>query len=340
MESRENVEGSVTGTSSTMLALKAIVAERRAAGATQEKKQPRKKDNLWTRPNKGVAARQAKDDAAWAKLNARTAESVEERLKKKAEIYNKLQRGRTGGMTSAQLDNLLVDFDSQNTVGYESDEESTVPSDVDAQPSTYDPLVEITDEFGRSRQVRRSEVPREYLARAGQETLPGDDDPTVIRGHHISNFPVYEPTAERVAKIMEDTAEDPLNKHYDATNENRAKGAAFYQFSGDAETRQRQMDELLGRRDETIKTREARGARDEVQEGSENELQVVSKAISKRKRGLEERRALLNAKRQKKSEPEVSTSSASPAPKPKVQEGSLDAMDFLAKMSRELGGAG
>jgi hypothetical protein len=51
----------------------------------------------------------AKDDAAWAKLNARTAESVEEKLKRKAEIYEKLQKGKTGGLTSAQLDNLLVD---------------------------------------------------------------------------------------------------------------------------------------------------------------------------------------------------------------------------------------
>lgn len=51
----------------------------------------------------------AKDDAAWAKLNARTAESMEEKLKRKAEIYEKLQKGKTGGLTSAQLDNLLVD---------------------------------------------------------------------------------------------------------------------------------------------------------------------------------------------------------------------------------------
>ena len=51
----------------------------------------------------------AKDDAAWARLNARTSESVEEKLKRKAEIYDKLQKGKTGGLTSGQLDNLLVD---------------------------------------------------------------------------------------------------------------------------------------------------------------------------------------------------------------------------------------
>jgi hypothetical protein len=51
----------------------------------------------------------AKDDAAWAKLNNRTAESVEAQLKRKAEIYEKLQKGKTGGLSSAQLDNLLID---------------------------------------------------------------------------------------------------------------------------------------------------------------------------------------------------------------------------------------
>jgi hypothetical protein len=61
------------------------------------------------RPNKGVAQRVAKDDAAWAKLNNRTAESVETQLKRKAEIYEKLQKGKTGGLSSAQLDNLLID---------------------------------------------------------------------------------------------------------------------------------------------------------------------------------------------------------------------------------------
>jgi len=50
----------------------------------------------------------ANDDAAWAKLNNRTAESVETQLKRKAEIYEKLQKGKTGGLSSAQLDNLLI----------------------------------------------------------------------------------------------------------------------------------------------------------------------------------------------------------------------------------------
>lgn len=204
--------------------------------------------------------------------------------------------------------------------------------------------MEITDEFGRTRQVRRSEVPRDYLARKDKPEFDDDESvsmvmkrglrlnlhsPKVLRGPRISHFPVYQPSAERVAKIMEDAMEDPLTKHYDATNENRAKGAGFYQFSADEETRQRQMEELLRMRAETTEVRAERGTADQVQTQDpgvpEAEETVLSKATAKRKRDLEERRAQVLAKRRKKDVPNGEES------------GALDAMDFLAKMSRELG---
>jgi len=158
--------------------------------------------------------------------------------------------------------------------------------------------------------------------------------PEVLRGRNISNFPVYEPSAERVAKIMKDAIEDPLETHYDATNENRAKGAAFYQFSADEETRRRQMDELLNLRDETVQKRETAGVEEGPQEEKESEEKVLSKASTKRKRDLEERRALLDAKRRKT----TAAVGSSQTDDQKEEQVSLDAMDFLAKMSRELGG--
>ena len=158
--------------------------------------------------------------------------------------------------------------------------------------------------------------------------------PDVLRGHNLTNFPVYEPSAARVAKIMEDAVEDPLSKHYDGTNENRAKGAAFYQFSEDEETRRRQMDGLLNLRDETEKSRETAGVTEGPQEEKESEGKVLNRASAKRKRDLEERRALLDAKRRKK----VPTEENNRSEEKTGGTGSLDAMDFLAKMSRELGG--
>lgn len=50
--------------------------------------------------------------------------------------------------------------------------------------------------------------------------------------------------------------------HYDVTAEVRAKGAGFYQFSADEETRQRQMEELKLAREETERMRKEGGAVD------------------------------------------------------------------------------
>lgn len=97
--------------------------------------------------------------------------------------------------------------------------------------------------------------------------------------------------------------------HYDAAREVRAKGAGFYQFSADEETRRRQMDELRAAREETERTRQEVGAADaspgEVEgmhdvAGSGKDGAVGrSRAMEKRKRELEERRKMLDAKRRK-----------------------------------------
>lgn len=92
--------------------------------------------------------------------------------------------------------------------------------------------------------------------------------------------------------------------HYDATKEVRAKGAAFYQFSADEETRKQQMEELRSAREETKKTRDEIGAVDVIPgevEGmrAEDSSGSGSRALEKRKREIESRRALLEAKRKK-----------------------------------------
>ena len=97
--------------------------------------------------------------------------------------------------------------------------------------------------------------------------------------------------------------------HYDAAREVRAKGAGFYQFSADEETRRRQMDELRAAREETARTRQGSGAADvrpgeaeglhEGAGGAEVGAMGKSRAMEKRKRELEERRKMLDAKRRK-----------------------------------------
>ncbi|KAF9266610.1 hypothetical protein L218DRAFT_78749 [Marasmius fiardii PR-910] len=266
---------------------------------------PGKKTTIWARTNKGVRERNSRDlelDAA----SKRTLESSKAILERKAKIYDKLSRGKTGGLSDAQVGGLLVDFDSKGVADrWESgsddvDESSQPPMDAN------DDTVDYTDDFGRTRTVLRSEVPREFLKEKGDHNDEKDDESIIIR-NPINHLPVYVPDADRVAQIEKDHAEsnNPLNVHYDRSKEVRTTGAGFYNFSADEETRRGQMEGLKEARKETVKARADAGAVDvrpgEV-EGMVGEGQAgtaKSRAMEKRKRELEERRKKVDAKRKK-----------------------------------------
>jgi coiled-coil domain-containing protein 174 len=182
-----------------------------------------------------------------------------------------------------------------------------------------------------------------------------------MTGNPVNFFPVYEPSSDRVAAIQAAAAEEnnPLNIHYDANREVRAKGAGFYEFSADEETRKKQMEELRQARHETEMTRQELGAVDlkagEVEGMQEAPNALRSRAIEKRKRELEERRKLVEAKRRKllngnkslaaaatrlpASAPSSETIVAEPiktmaAPDPDTASSAAD--DFLAALERDL----
>ncbi|KAH7911089.1 hypothetical protein BJ138DRAFT_33155 [Hygrophoropsis aurantiaca] len=289
-------------------------AKNRAAGGSKYVvggvKRSDKKPTVWARSNKGVNARAAQDTEIEA-LSKVTVESARAALERKAKVYDKLRKGKSGGLNEKQYEALLVDFDSKDALDmFESDsddvdESLTVPKPVAEED---DPIVEYEDEFGRIRTGRRSEIPRNLLSRSQDHELSADDDQDVIH-NPVNFFPVYEPSADRVKAVEEafSEANNPLGVHYDASAEVRAKGAGFYQFSADEETRKQQMDELRSARTETEKTRQEVGATDlrpgEVEgmrdddNGGKNTSR--SRAMEKRKREIEERRKLLDAKRRK-----------------------------------------
>ncbi|KAH7930193.1 hypothetical protein BV22DRAFT_1001288 [Leucogyrophana mollusca] len=269
-----------------------------------------KKPTTWARSNKGVNGRAARDIEIEA-LSKVTIESARAALERKAKVYDKLRKGKSGGLNEKQYAALLVDFDSEAAVGnFESDsddvdESLTVPKPGDDED---DPVIEYEDEFGRIRTGRRSEVPRHLLPRSGDRELDPDEDQDVIH-NPVNFFPVYEPSADRVKEVEEAYSEvnNPLGVHYDASREVRAKGAGFYQFSADEETRKQQMEELRSARVETETTRQEVGAVDlrpgEVegmrQDADDSKSGSRSRATEKRKREIEERRKLLEAKRRK-----------------------------------------
>ncbi|KAF9223858.1 hypothetical protein BS17DRAFT_817471 [Gyrodon lividus] len=285
-------------------------AKSKAAGGskyvTGEARRVDKKPTVWARSNKGVQGRAARD-IELEEVSKITVESARAALERKAKVYEKLRKGKSGGLSEKQYSALLVDFDSKNNIDHYSsdsddvDESLTVPSKPGEEED--DPIIEYEDEFGRLRTSKRSEVPRHLLPRSQNEEEADDVD--VIR-NPVNFFPVYEPSAERVKAVEEELAEadNPLSAHYDASREVRAKGAAFYQFSADEETRKQQMEELRAAREETKKTREDLGALD-VRPGEMEGMREEeggssgSRALAKRKREIADRRALLDAKRRK-----------------------------------------
>ncbi|BGP01038.1 hypothetical protein RTG_02790 [Rhodotorula toruloides ATCC 204091] len=291
-----------------------------------------KKLPAWARSNKGLAERAARDQVLYEEdvQKGKDPAKIREQLERKAAIYDKIRKGKTGGLSEAQIEALLVDFDAKqggddsseddDSAGSEVDESLTVPDrriqDIDDdEPGPalpYDPLVEYTDEFGRERLVPRSEVPRgapfrdpngngewQYQNMVEEQTpsafKPGEGPQAqnVYYGDQ-TQFPVYEPDPEvlaRRAATLAAAAAAPLVSHYDSTQENRTRGAGFYHFSGNEEERKAQMEALQREREETErKRREKEELGDVVKREREREKEERKRKIEEKRREMEEKR--------------------------------------------------
>ncbi|GAA5972038.1 hypothetical protein JCM11641_002466 [Rhodosporidiobolus odoratus] len=295
-----------------------------------------KKLPTWARQNKGLAGRQAKDQVIYeddVDTGRGDPERIKQQLERKAAIYDKIRKGKTGGLNEDQIGSLLVDFDrktydnpdassDESDAASDVDESLTVPSrpahahddDDDDEPGArlpHDPLVEFTDEFGRTRLIPRSEVPRgapfrDPAATEGpQYQEAGDHAPSafqpgegpaasnVIYGDQTS-FPVYAPDpavlAQRAATLAA-AAAAPLVSHYDSTQENRTRGAGFYQFSGNEDERAAQMEALQKERAETERKRAEREQEgDLVKKGRAREKEERKRKIEEKRREMDEKR--------------------------------------------------
>ena len=175
------------------------------------------------------------------------------KLARKAHLYAKLQQGRGGHAAHG-----LVDWDLKDDEDAQDDDDGSGDGDNDGDAQTElpaddpdDPLVEHVDEFGRTRMVRRSDLPR--------AAPPSDEsEPEAIYGPATS-FPVYR-REPRTLEVRAPRAASPPPEHFDADWEVRTRGAAFYKFDADERVRQAQQRELQALRAETQAQRAERGA--------------------------------------------------------------------------------
>ena len=72
-------------------------------------------------------------------------------LERKAREYERLKRGWAKDLTDEQRENILVDFDAKY---------AEMPLSEESSDGEDEPMIESVDEFGRTRMVRQTRLPR------------------------------------------------------------------------------------------------------------------------------------------------------------------------------------
>ncbi|WVW86963.1 hypothetical protein I302_109019 [Kwoniella bestiolae CBS 10118] len=326
-----NQAGPSTISQGSLLDLKAITAEHVDRFAKEGRKavkgQPRnraldKKKDPFDRPSPGLIKRlaaEARNDARARRFADEDGPNEEQRreiLKAKARRYAAIRRGDFSGMSQKEMEEAVIDFERKmEEDGYSShssdEDESAKPSrpkwhDEDEDEEDEDDLakVEYIDEMGRTRTGTRKEAREAERLKSGsmgqkdaegaqgiESGQEGSAYAEVLRSNVIHGdqnfFPVYEPDPDALKKKYREAEEEARAHHYDSTKEVRVKGAGQYQFSLDEETRAEQMASLASQRQETENARLKAN-----QKG-------LSAAQEARKRKVDERKALIEAKRAK-----------------------------------------
>ncbi|RKP22469.1 hypothetical protein SYNPS1DRAFT_25773 [Syncephalis pseudoplumigaleata] len=221
--------------------------DKRAAVATTKgyipaRKPTKKTKTVWTEQNRGVAARNAQDARATAE-DAVNLENSRKALERKAQLYNKLQHD------ASTSDALLVDFerkrweqpnDVTDASGSDASSDSEEAHDVHGATSTAsddpDAWVDYTDEFGRTRTVRRRDMPAVHR----REEDATDDGAGLVSA---------DMRREQERLRWEEEARAEVNK------EIRTRGVGYYQFAQSEEERMQQMQKLNELRAETEQKR-------------------------------------------------------------------------------------
>lgn len=143
-----------------------------------------------------------------------------------------------------------------------------------------DPWVEFEDEFGRTRIVRRSELPSTHQQQQHSDSdYDSEDDDNIA---YLQKQQRYQ-------------AADRSNMdHFEADREIRTKGVGFYQFSKDEQERRAQLDKLNRLRTETENARNSQAS------ASSKRKQMLAQNAEK----IRARRAALKAKKHHQLKPD------------------------------------
>lgn len=195
--------------------------------------------------------------------SARLERDRQKALARKAVLYHHLQRGLSGGL---RLEDLKGDGKYAGMIDWDAkveerrvDSENGSGSDSELEMlDAKDEIVEYQDDFGRTRQVPRSQVPMKYVMQLQQQQSKQkqheSDDANVVWGPQ-AYFPLLinqERSQERRRELEEQQEAD---RHFDGTHEVRNRGAGFFKFASDADARARQLEQLKEERRQTEQAR-------------------------------------------------------------------------------------
>lgn len=179
----------------------------------------------------------------------------------------------------------LVDFDrkwAEEEAKQEDDDEdeageAQIEEDGDDDNAS---IISYEDDLGRTRHGTRAEA-----AHATAQTIQDEEHQnrwrpqrpsTLIHGPTIQTQ-AFNPDANTASQMSylasrrDKSPTPPEETHYDPEGEVRNRGTGFYAFSRDEGVRRRQMEELMGARDETVREREGRRVRREERERVKDE---------------------------------------------------------------------
>ncbi|ALO69294.1 hypothetical protein CNG02930 [Cryptococcus deneoformans JEC21] len=302
-----------------LLDLKAITAEhvdrfakegRGPVKGLPRKQHIQKSRDPFNKPSPGLVKRlaaEARNDAKRRRFDDEGGPTEEERreiLKAKAKKYEQIKKGDFSGLSQKEIEEAVIDFEKlEEFSDHSSDEdESAHPARLswsDDEDEEDDDLaqVEYVDELGRTRTGTRKEAKEAERIRGRNEPvelIPSGAENSayaevqqskVIHGEqHV--FPVYEPNPEVIKAKYRQAEEEARAHHYDSTKEVRVKGAGQYQFSLDEQRRAEQQAALKSQRHET-----------ELARAEADRRGGITAAQEARKRKLEQRKAMIEAKR-------------------------------------------
>ncbi|WVF68486.1 hypothetical protein IAT40_003253 [Kwoniella sp. CBS 6097] len=310
----------------SLLDLKAITAEhvdrfakegRKAVKGAPRQRALDKSRDPFDRPSPGLVKRlaaEARNDAKRRRFDNEDGPNEEQRqaiLKAKAKKYEAIRRGDFSGLNGKELEEAVIDFERKlEEEAYSShssdDDESARPArrrwshDAESDDGQDDlAQVEYVDEMGRTRMGTRKEAREAERLKGGSsvpevQTAENSAYAEVLQSKVIHGdqnfFPVYEPDPDALKAKYRAAEEEARAHHYDSTKEVRVKGAGQYQFSLDEEARAEQMASLSAQRKETESARA---------QASSAQSKGLSAAQLTRQKKLDERKALIEAKRAK-----------------------------------------